>query len=186
MPRYETDLPQPPTPQEYANFVWEHGFVNLRPEGTPWWVVGPATWEYNCVAWTLGIKTEFIEHPEGIYPLHQVDAMYADFGFTKTAVPANNIFQPYDVLAYGPNPNEVDHVAVFLNVEGVGPTWTSKMGPAQLITHGWTQLIPGAYGNTYPAYYTHNGTMPELPFLEGETPEQTVQRLLKQYGLDRM
>jgi hypothetical protein len=186
MPRYETDPPEQPNPQEYFAFVQEHGFTNLGPNGTPWWVIGPATWNYNCVAWTLGVKTAFVEHPAGIYPIEQVDAMYTDLGFTKTPIPANGIFLPYDVLAYGPNMNEVAHVAVYLNVAGVGPTWTSKMGPAQLITHGWMQLIPGAYGNYFPAYYTHNGTEPPLPFVEGETPEQTVQRLLRQYGLDRL
>lgn len=187
MPRYETDPPQLPTNQEYYNFVWECHFANLARDTPPqWYVIGNANPMYNCVAWTMGVKTEYVEHPAGIYPLVEVDNFYAAFGFTRIAIPAGGNFLPYDVLSYGPTPDQVEHVAVYLNVPGVGLTWTSKMGQAQLITHDWMQLIPGDYGAFNPSYYTHNGTEPPLPALEGETPEQTVQRLMRKYGLDRL
>jgi len=187
MPRYETDPPRLPTNQERYDFVIEAGFASL---GQPpqWYVIGNGDPYYKCVAWTLGLKyAPFPETPGDTLPIDQVDAFYQQgCGYQKVNVPANNTFQLYDVLAYGPDMNNVAHVAVYLDVPGVGPTWTSKMGVAQLITHTWMQLVPGPYGTNFPAYYTHGGTMPPLPPEDGESFEQTAQRLLRQYGLDRL
>jgi hypothetical protein len=188
MPRYETDPKREPTSSEKYQFVYEAGFSGL---GQPpeWWVIGNGNPLYKCVAWTLGVKHELgpVEDAD-TFPVARVDEFYDQFGYEKKANVPGGSFKLYDVLAYGPNMNEVAHVAVYLDVEGVGPTWTSKMGTAQLITHSWTQLLApkGAYGNVWPAYYTHNGTMPELPLVEGQTFEQTVQRLLRESGLDRL
>ena len=190
MPRYDTDQPRNPTVTEYDDFVYDCKFVNLAPNRmAPWYVLGNANPMYNCVAWTLGVKDVELGTEQDPFPLAGVNEFYAAFGYTSLngAIPINN-FQLYDVLAYGPSQNGVAHVAVYLNVDGVGPTWTSKMGQAQLITHLWNQLNPGSYGGYWPNYYTHNGTIPyftgQTP--EGETFEQTVQRLLRESGLDRL
>jgi len=189
MPRYVTNPPSAPTRQEQIEFEDVIGLYGLK-RPPQWYVIGNADPRYNCVAWTLGIKETTLGTEQNPFPLDGVNEFYAAFGYRSTHVPANGIFQTYDVVAYGPSQTEVAHVAVYLNVNGVGPTWTSKMGGAQLITHAWYQLVSsrGGYGDYFPAYYTHNGTIPiftgQTP--EGESFEQTVQRLLQQHGLDRL
>lgn len=190
MPRYETDPPCLPDRTEKFQFEVQAGFTGLA-QPPQWYIIGDGDPRYNCVAWTLGIKETELGTEQDPFPLAGVNEFYAAFGYQSLGgyVPVGN-FQIYDVLAYGPSPTGVAHVAVYLNVAGVGLTWTSKMGAAQLITHDWLQLSAprGAYGGYFPAYYTHGGTM---PYFTGQTPagetfEQTAQRLMRQYGLDRL
>jgi hypothetical protein len=186
MPRYETLPPNEPDTSEYKQFV-DYGFTNLAPNAGPqWYIIGNGNPMYKCVAWTLGVRHEIGPNEvNGTYPVATVTAFYNNFGYQEITLRPPGTWQVYDVLTYGKR-GLVEHVAVYLDVPGVGLTWTSKMGTAQLITHDWLQLAPGPYGNVLPTYYTHNGTMPGAPFVAGETPEQTIQRLLQESGLDRL
>ncbi|MEM8934214.1 MAG: hypothetical protein AAGE94_23675 [Acidobacteriota bacterium] len=176
MTRYATNPPRQPTVFDYA-YYGTAGFVRLVPSAPAfrdWFVLGPSSQEYNCVAWTLGVQDVELGTSQDPFPLAGVDEFYAAFGYSKV-IPGHGTggVQPYDVLAYGPSDDAVSHVAVFLDVAGLGPTWTSKLGAAQLISHAGDQLVPGPYGDHYPAYYTHHGT---IPVFEGDGSEEAFVR----------
>ncbi|MEM9552706.1 MAG: hypothetical protein AAGC60_00485 [Acidobacteriota bacterium] len=182
MPRYETNPPLQPGLNEYL-YYGAAGFQKLVPGQTgyyPWWVLGPSTEDYNCVAWTLGVKDVELGEDQDPFPIAGVDEFYAAFGYTKVQPGSLQGMQQYDVLSYGPTDDSVSHVAVYLNVAGLGWAWTSKMGAAQLISHQPDQLVPGPYGDEMPAYYTHNGTMPVFVGEGGE--EDFVRTWLARHG----
>ncbi len=113
-------------------------------------ITSPATWDYNCIAWAVGITDTWWwpspgrYWPEGVAREETVAAFMAAFGLHGyLPVPNSDLEQ------------EMEKIAIYA-LEGV-PThaarqladgwWTSKLGPNIDIAHETTDAIAGGvYG----------------------------------------
>jgi hypothetical protein len=118
-------------------------------------ITSPETWKYNCVAWALGVTTDWYEpSPAGIWPLPSQGfgvAVYSDlfehFGYAQCA--DGKAEKGYEkVVIYANSAGEFTHVARQLTTG----KWTSKLGELSDITHHSPEvLISAGYGR--PAVY---------------------------------
>ena len=125
----------PPTAEQKTRI--EPHFPNLK----TWNVTGPATDKYNCIAWSVGIKNEWI------WPGHTVqdfDSFYSLHGWTVSSN-CNREYKKRKVAlyAYNSNPNSCSHGSRETHDCG----WDeSKLGKWERIMHIRTELEGGFYG----------------------------------------
>ena len=96
------------------------------------------TWNYNCLAWTLGITNRWIWPWRGTNATkEQFDALYRK----------HNLFPARDghIASYGSGKNKLLHGAI--SGRGHGLRWESKLGHWFRIQHGLKGLSGGTYGN---------------------------------------
>lgn len=125
-------MTRPMTPVEQARF---HGyFPNLDVAAAQ--VSGPATPVYNCIAWTLGITTQWIWPGNNI---GDFDPYYNRIGYRRTT----DTNSPIAVWGY--TFSQMTHGSI--SGLGHGPRWESKCGADLRIQHGRDEL-----GGPNPAY----------------------------------
>lgn len=135
-----------------------HTLPNLYSGWT--WVLGPENPLYNCIAWTLGITTNWIEPPKG-KPRDRaaLNKLYGQYRDTPQ----------YDTYAsgiaiYGKDAINIAHASVKLDVRSreLGERWTSKLGKSFLVTHHLADLTGAAssYGWVYGFYRQVYGGRP--------------------------
>jgi hypothetical protein len=107
-------------------------------------VTGNPTNRYNCLAWTLGISTNWI-WPWGARNATKAefDAFYYSCGFNPSS--------SGPIAVFGLNVNEMTHGSV--SGGGHGPRWESKCGAWLRIQHGLAEMEGGfLYGNVLGFY----------------------------------
>lgn len=129
------------------------------------WVIGEATPQYNCLAWTVGIVDSWLwPWPNSSnVSIEQFSVLYDTYGFTPT------VGNP-SIAGYGHNRLNMTHGSVYLtiNMNDIGSTWTSKRGENILITHTRGGLAgPGSFYGDVQQYYKQSlANAPEPPLAE--------------------
>lgn len=111
-------------------------------------ISSPRTWKYNCVAWAIGIETEWFEpSPAGVWPIAQNGISIADYvaffahhGFAQCA--DGKLVKGLDkIVLYADAKGDFLHVAKQL----VSGKWSSKLGPESDVKHATPDLLVGSY-----------------------------------------
>jgi hypothetical protein len=145
-------------------------FPNLV--GCEWSVTYEATWSFNCIAWSVEIKNqwiwdevdEFYGDNDEIFETSDFDAFYYEYGYTVTS----NVHEAEILLYKDPtqakpyNPEGITHGARVTGSDvtegcdcGAGKwiMFESKCGGAERLEHRRYQLnSPGVYGTPYRYY----------------------------------
>lgn len=167
----ENTFPRPMTDYEKASF--KEYFPKLDLDKAV--VSGPATPEYNCIAWTVGETKEWC-WPPAMYPSvseeESFNKFYASYGFK-------------------PAP-EGGEVARWRNAQGLthgsvsgpehGPRWESKCGQELKIQHGKDELQGEIYG-WIDSYYTKEGDVSIRPAYKEIKLSDKVKEGIKQKAL---
>jgi hypothetical protein len=108
-------------------------------------VSGPATPAYNCIAWTVGLTTQWL------WPgntLAHFDTFYRRFGCARCS---NG-----PIAVWGHSPSNMTHGSI--SGAGHGPRWESKCGSDLRIQHGLLELAGSRYGHVV-AYYCRQSAL---------------------------
>lgn len=106
-------------------------------------VTGEIDHAYNCLAWTLGNTTVFLQPVE--WTLTGLDDLYAMSGFVQ------DTYGP--IAVFGTSPSLVLHAAI--SGKGHGPRWESKDGGELRYQHYITDFDGSGYGIVQ-AHYRHS------------------------------
>ena len=127
----------------------EDMFPNLY--GSGYRITSPASLQYNCVAWALGITTQWWSHdriwldavPRSL-EASALTQLFEDFGYAVCDSPDRE--PSYDKVALYALEGEWQHAARQLE----NGQWTSKLGPFEDITHPSPEDLTGeVYGNIH-------------------------------------
>lgn len=127
-------------------------FPNLA--GSGYEITGPATRDYNCVAWAAGDITSCWDYhqpdaywPPGIPHNHRVETVMRVFATIGYEICDGDVREPgYEKIAVYAFVGHFTHAARQL-ADG---QWTSKLGNREVITHPTLEsLAGGIYGGVY-------------------------------------
>lgn len=119
---------------------------------------GPATDDYNCISWTVGVTTDWIW--PGNYSLANFDALYNSYGYTRTGANADNA-----AIAIWMKDGIFKHGSVRKNSKIPKPhgfDWESKCGHWERVMHTRDALTNSSYGNIAYYYRPISGTVNSL------------------------
>lgn len=102
-------------------------------------VTGPATRQYNCLAWTLGITNRWVWPGQN---MSDFDRLYGAAGFVRSS---NG-----PIAAWGHSYSSMTHGCI--SGRGHGPRWESKVGSDLRIQHGLSELVGVSYGRVLAFY----------------------------------
>ena len=96
-------------------------------------VLGPATMQFNCIAWSLGFTDRWINPPESI---QGCDNLYGQLGFRRINVPDYRLHAGVDkVVLYAKQRPDGSWAPMHAARQLPDGTWSSKMGGGQLVRH---------------------------------------------------
>lgn len=130
-------LPRPLSPAEQREYRAAFPLLDV----TEVVVTGEVDYDYNCLAWTLGLTSVWI------WPgstLTDFDNLYSMYGFNRV--------KSGSVAVYGATTHEMMHGTIRSSV--FRRRWESKCGSGLRIQHGLHELESGAYGNLIAQYGT--------------------------------
>ena len=131
-----------------AEMLRSKSFPNLKAD--TFVGIGPSSQRYNCIAWTLGVRDEWVWPGE---KLSDFDALYSKAGFTPLASMDATLDPSLEkVVVYGikkGNDVTVTHGAR----QDASGAWTSKLGTQPLIRHQTLEALNGpSYGEPVRIY----------------------------------
>jgi hypothetical protein len=117
-------------------------------------VTDEPTRQYNCLAWSLRIRTTWI-WPWGQRPVakSEFDDLYAFFGFAPSS--------SGPIAAFGHDIDNMTHACV--SGLGHGPRWESKCGAWVRLQHGLTEMEGGVLYGSVVGFYAESETADEPP-----------------------
>lgn len=136
--------PRLPTVPEWD--VLSHEFPGLTQANV--WITDEATWDYNCIAFSLGITDQWINPPQ---PLWAFQTLYG--AHNHPTLPAEDAQAQIDGWArpeIGPIA-DMTHGSL-VNSAAVPGVSESKLGSSFRITHGREELKGGVYGRTVTSF----------------------------------
>ncbi|HEX4437263.1 MAG TPA: hypothetical protein VH061_10760 [Solirubrobacteraceae bacterium] len=118
------------------------------------WITGQPTGTYNCIAYSLGITTEWINPPQ---PLGPFEALYNGAPYNHPTVAPGAQNAAIDGWATPPNPPNPREIASMTHGSRTstsvgGALWESKLGQSYRITHGRSQLTGANYGRVVTSF----------------------------------
>lgn len=127
----------------------EDMFPNLYHSG--YQITSPVSLEYNCVAWALGITTDWWSHdrtrPDSVprsSSIHALTQVFERFGYVICDSPERE--PGYDKVALYALDGVWQHAARQI----LGGQWTSKLGPLEDISHRSPEDLAGdIFGEVY-------------------------------------
>ncbi|MGV3625855.1 MAG: DUF6209 family protein [Archangium sp.] len=131
-----------------AEMLRSKSFPNLKED--TFVGIGPSSQRYNCIAWTIGVRDEWVWPGE---KLSVFDALYAKAGFT----PLDSLDASLDpslekVVVYGLKKGSEVTVTHGAKQDESGE-WTSKLGTQPLIRHKTLEALNGpSYGEPVRIY----------------------------------
>jgi hypothetical protein len=107
-------------------------------------VTDEPTKQYNCIAWSVGIQTNWIwPWPPGKVTKGEFDALYASFGYFPSSSGS--------VAVFGLDASDMRHACV--SGQDHGPRWESKCGAWVRLQHGLAEMEGGLlYGGVLGFY----------------------------------
>ncbi len=144
-------------PEERAFLEGGEGQQLFPHLGSAFEVLGPATWDYNCIAHSLGWNNQWMNPQTGPAnePLAIMDLKYQVQGFARSATldldwePGKQKVVLYALKHVDGSIREITHAAL---QESSG-TWSSKLGQGPLIRHETPQALCGpVYGEPVAVY----------------------------------
>lgn len=138
-------------PSWKAHLLRSTSFPNLKAESFA--AIGPYSERYNCIAWTVGVRNEWVWPGTKI---SDFDALYGRHGYKPVdGLDFSNDPSVEKIVIYGHKPRsgvgeiEVTHGAL-QDAEG---RWTSKIGTEPLIRHNRVEDLAGpGYGEPIRVY----------------------------------
>lgn len=133
-------VPRAPTEEEWIDLVAD--FPHLVQEDVV--VTGEATFQYNCIAWSLGITNRWINPPQ---PLSAFEALYALYGYVPTHGSPAIIdgWRSYGEMTHGSR------------VSAMVGLWESKLGASLRITHARDGVRGDLYGEIVVSFTSATG-----------------------------
>lgn len=118
------------------------------------WITDQPTGIYNCIAYSLGVTTAWINPPQ---PLGPFEALYNGAPYNHPTAPAGAQNATIDGWATPPNPPNPKEIASMTHASRTstsvgGGLWESKLGQFYRITHGRPQLTGANYGRVVTSF----------------------------------
>lgn len=155
------------TPQE-ADML-KKAFPNLKTDNVT--VTGEATYTYNCIAYSMGITSKWI-NPEELYNdfINQYKNAKSLYGASSNYEQTSTQGSGADVDGWGLNTYKMTHGSVIYS----GNTWESKLGPNIRITHGRTELNGSEYGSILVSFVKQNSKISDLKEVAEEVSKEDI------------
>jgi len=114
------------------------------------WITAPQTPVYNCIAWSLGIDTRWINPPQ---PLSNFIDFYKGYGYSVDY--QNRTVDGWGLLVTTMTHGSKTYTGTSVGVSGL---WESKLGASFRITHAEADLSGPVYGGILISFGKSSGT----------------------------
>lgn len=126
------------------------------------WITAPQTRVYNCIAWSLGIDTKWINPPQ---PLSKFIDFYRGYGYPVDY--QNRVVDGWGLLITTMTHGSKVYTGVSVGVSGL---WESKLGASFRITHAEAGLGGPVYGSILISFGASPGMRRGSEDMKGKVP----------------